>query len=280
MKKLCLILLYLSLLACATDQSRAPVESRRGETKVNPGRPSTHAVTGGDTLYGIAWRYGMDYRTLASVNDIAVPYTIYPGQLLSLDSEPGAVAPSESETPGLKPTSTFEPGSTPAPISTSTPTLILKPYLKPSPTPIVTKPSSTPVTNKRTAGTQVTLGPVAAWRWPTKGKVIRGYSGTVHKGIDIDGKAGDPVRAVAPGMIVYSGSGIVGYGNLLIVKHNEYYLSAYGHNRRLLVKEGEGVKAGQQIAEKGSSATNTVKLHFEIRREGKPVDPNKLLPGR
>jgi lipoprotein NlpD len=110
--------------------------------------------------------------------------------------------------------------------------------------------------------------------------VIRGFSGTVHKGIDIDGKAGDPVRAVAPGMVVYSGSGIVGYGNLLIVKHNELYLSAYGHNKRLLVKEGEGVKVGQQIAEKGSSATNTVKLHFEIRREGKPVNPDKLLPGR
>jgi lipoprotein NlpD len=121
---------------------------------------------------------------------------------------------------------------------------------------------------------------VAAWRWPAKGKVIRGFSGTVHKGIDIDGKAGDPVRAVAPGMVVYSGSGIVGYGNLLIVKHNELYLSAYGHNKRLLVKEGESVKAGQQIAKKGSSATNTVKLHFEIRREGKPVNPDKLLPGR
>ena len=287
MKKTCLILLCLSLLACAADRPRAPVESREGESNIEAARPSTHAVTDGDTLYGIAWRYGMDYRTLASANNIAVPYTIYPGQLLSLDSEPAIAMPSERENVGLKPApthtgttaSTTAPTST-APTSTPTPTLILKPFLKPAPAPVVTKSPSAPVTSGRPASTQVSLGPVAAWRWPTSGKVVREFSGTVHKGIDIDGKTGDPVKAVAPGIIVYSGSGIVGYGNLLIVKHNELYLSAYGHNRRLLVKEGESVKAGQQIAEKGSSATNTVKLHFEIRREGKPINPNKLLPQR
>ncbi|MFB3080047.1 MAG: peptidoglycan DD-metalloendopeptidase family protein, partial [Lysobacterales bacterium] len=122
--------------------------------------------------------------------------------------------------------------------------------------------------------------PVGKWRWPTEGKIVRGYSGTVHKGVDIDGKAGDAVRAVAAGKVVYAGSGIVGYGNLLIVKHNDLYLSAYGHNRSLLVQEGESVAVGQRIAEKGSSATNAVKLHFEIRREGKPVDPVTLLPSR
>jgi lipoprotein NlpD len=267
MKKLCLILLYLSLLACTSSHLRAPVETREGETTVEPARPSTHAVTGGDTLYGIAWRYGMDYRTLASVNNIPVPYTIYPGQLLSLDRKSAAAISSAIENP------------TTGPIPTST----LKPTPKPTPKPIpviVSKPPSSPVTNEPPVSTQVSLGPVAVWRWPTKGKVVRKFSGTVHKGIDIGGKAGDPVKAVAPGMIVYSGSGIVGYGNLLIVKHNELYLSAYGHNRRLLVKEGEGVEAGQQIAEKGSSATNTIKLHFEIRRGGKPVDPKKLLPRR
>ena len=109
---------------------------------------------------------------------------------------------------------------------------------------------------------------------------MRGFSGTVHKGIDIGGKAGDPVRATAAGKVVYAGSGIVGYGNLLIVKHNDVFLSAYGHNRRLLVSEGATVVAGQQIAEKGSSGTNAVKLHFEIRRGGKPVDPRGLLPSR
>ena len=117
-----------------------------------------------------------------------------------------------------------------------------------------------------------------SWKWPTKGKIVRGFSGDVHKGIDIGGKSGDAVTTVAPGRVVYAGAGIVGYGNLLIVKHNEVYLSAYGHNRRLLVGEGDVVKQGQRIAEKGDSATNSVKLHFEIRREGKPVDPRKLLP--
>ena len=110
--------------------------------------------------------------------------------------------------------------------------------------------------------------------------MVRKYSGTVHKGVDIDGKAGDAVLATATGKVVYAGSGIVGYGKLLIVKHNEVYLSAYGHNRSLKVSEGDRVQAGQQIAEKGSSATNTVKLHFEIRRGGEPIDPLKLLPRR
>ena len=256
MKKPCLILLILSVLACAADPPRAPVEARQGEIKVESARPSTHTVSGGDTLYGIAWRYGMDYRTLASVNNIALPYTIYPGQRLSLSSKPAAT----TSTPPGKPRFTSPPKTKSAPA--------------------VTKPPPAPATRQASSSKQVSLGPVSAWRWPTRGKVVRGFSGTVHKGIDIDGSAGDPVRAVAPGRVVYSGSGIVGYGNLLIVKHNELYLSAYGHNRRLLVKEGESVKTGQLIAEKGSSATNTVKLHFEIRREGKPIDPKKLLPRR
>ena len=102
----------------------------------------------------------------------------------------------------------------------------------------------------------------------------------MHKGIDIAGKRGDPVKAVADGKVVYAGTGIVGFGELLIVKHNDIYLSAYGHNDRLLVAEGEAVRAGQKIAEKGSTGTDTVKLHFEIRKEGKPVDPQRLLPRR
>ena len=106
----------------------------------------------------------------------------------------------------------------------------------------------------------------------------RGYSSTLHKGIDISGKRGDAIYAVAAGRVVYAGTGIVGYGELLIVKHNDVYLSAYGHNQRLLVSEGAQIAAGQKIAEKGSSGTDRVKLHFEIRKEGKPVDPQKLLP--
>jgi len=110
--------------------------------------------------------------------------------------------------------------------------------------------------------------------------VICGFSATVHKGIDIGGNRGEAVRAVADGVVVYAGTGIVGLGELLIVKHNDTYLSAYGHNDRLLVREGATVKAGHKIAVKGSSGTDTVKLHFEIRKEGKPVDPLRLLPKR
>jgi lipoprotein NlpD len=121
---------------------------------------------------------------------------------------------------------------------------------------------------------------VDVWLWPTGGSVTRGYSESVHKGIDIGGERGDPVVAVAAGKIVYGGTGIVGFGELLIIKHNEEYLSAYGHNERLLVTEGQTVTAGQIIAEKGSSGTDTVKLHFEIRREGKPIDPQRVLPKR
>lgn len=109
---------------------------------------------------------------------------------------------------------------------------------------------------------------------------MRGFSSSVHKGIDIDGRRGDPIHAVAPGTVVYAGTGIVGMGELIIVKHNDVYLSAYAHNDRLLVGEGERVSAGQKIATKGNTGTDEVKLHFEIRREGKPVDPQKLLPRR
>jgi lipoprotein NlpD len=141
----------------------------------------------------------------------------------------------------------------------------------------VTKPSTSPAYN---AGTPAASGRVAAWRWPTSGTVVRGYSSSVHKGIDIDGARGDAIYAVADGTVVYAGTGIVGLGRLLIVKHDEEYLSAYGHNERLHVAEGAVVRAGEKIAEKGSSGTDSVKLHFEVRRKGKPVDPRTLLPGR
>jgi lipoprotein NlpD len=121
---------------------------------------------------------------------------------------------------------------------------------------------------------------VGTWRWPAQGEVVRRFSGTVHKGIDIGGAAGDPVQAVAAGTVVYAGAGIPGYGELIIVRHNERYLSAYGHNERLLVGEGDTVAAGQRIATRGSSGTDSVKLHFEIRDRGKPVDPLGLLPPR
>ena len=121
---------------------------------------------------------------------------------------------------------------------------------------------------------------MSRWRWPSNGKVVRTFASNVHKGIDIAGSRGDPVTATAAGKVVYAGAGVTGYGSLIIVKHNDTYLSAYGHNEQLLVSEGSVVKVGQQIATMGSSGTNSVKLHFELRRQGKPVDPLTLLPKR
>ena len=120
------------------------------------------------------------------------------------------------------------------------------------------------------------------WQWPHSGKLIKRFSlaGNLHKGIDLRGDLGEPVVAANSGKVVYAGSGLVGYGNLLIIRHDEHYLSAYGHNSRLRVSEGDKVKVGQHIADIGNTGSNEMKLHFEIRRDGKPVDPLKLLPGR
>ncbi|MEM0954732.1 MAG: peptidoglycan DD-metalloendopeptidase family protein [Pseudomonadota bacterium] len=243
------LLLSALLVACSANPP-APVENRRagepGEAARATNRPDRYTVKRGDTLYSIAFRFGMDYREVARLNRIGVPYTIYPGQTLRFS---GAAAPAS------------------APHSAS----VQRPAV-PTETPSREPAAASPATSANSA--------VSSWRWPTSGKVIRKFTGSLHKGIDIDGKAGDAVVATAGGQVVYAGSGIVGYGNLLIVKHNQTYLSAYAHNRRLLVAEGATVKAGQRIAEKGNSATNAVKLHFEIRRNGKPVDPQTLLPKR
>jgi lipoprotein NlpD len=147
-----------------------------------------------------------------------------------------------------------------------------------APAPVATQGEAQP--KPKATAESFTGEKVTAWRWPTAGPVIRGYSESVHKGIDIGGARGDAVSAVASGKVVYAGTGIAGFGELLIIKHNDVYLSAYGHNDELLVAEGDTVVAGQAIAQKGSSGTDAVKLHFEIRQEGKPIDPLRLLPGR
>jgi lipoprotein NlpD len=267
MRGICLVLMYLALLACAAGPARAPVENREGEENVEYTQPAGYEVVRGDTLYAIAWRYGMDYRKLASANRIARPYHIYPGQELVLgekDPEPAAVARVTSE-PEIAPVSRPAPATATAGAAKPKPT---------TPPPAASAPTATATNSDMSVPNE----PVTSWLWPARGKLVRDFSGTVHKGIDIGGQAGDPVLATSSGRVVYAGNGIVGYGNLLILKHNEQYLSAYGHNRQLLVQQGDMVKSGEKIAEKGSSATNSVRLHFEIRREGKPIDPKKLLP--
>jgi lipoprotein NlpD len=266
--RLGLSLVICGLLACSGN-SRAPVEDRveRSQSSFHRASASAYRVQGGDTLYSIAFRYGLDYRKVAAANKIPAPYTIFPGQQIYLNEAavpktavPKAVAPPKVATPSPKAAKPTVATSASRPVPAK-------------------KPPAT-VTRSRTGTAPYKGGKVNSWRWPTSGPVTRKYSSSVHKGIDIAGSRGDTVVAVADGKVVYAGVGIVGFGELLIIKHNEVYLSAYGHNDSLLVAEGETVRAGQTIAGKGSSGTDTVKLHFEIRKEGKPIDPQRLLPRR
>ncbi len=269
-------LVFCSILGCGGN-TRAPVEDRNGRPS-SQSQSSTYRVQRGETLYSIAFRYGLDYRKVAAANGIPPPYTIYPGQKVYLkEATPAPIPVVRTTTPRKR---TSAPAPRPVPVPVPVPKTVTKTV--PAPVPkktAVTRASSSTATKSKSTGSYAGRA-VSAWRWPTSGRVIRGYSASVHKGIDISGKRGDAVEAVAAGKVVYAGVGIVGFGELLIVKHNEIYLSAYGHNDRLLVAEGDTVRAGQKIAEKGSSGTDTVKLHFEIRREGKPVDPQRLLPRR
>ncbi|WP_100640441.1 peptidoglycan DD-metalloendopeptidase family protein [Marinobacter salexigens] len=231
-----------------------------------------HVVRPGETLYGIAWSYGRDYRELGSANGMGPPWTIRAGQVLRLDVRGTVQAGGKARAPTQK--------STPA-ANTAARAPRVKP---PAPSPANTKrPAVTrkPDTSAPLASRTQTVASVS-WRWPHSGTVIAGYSasGKVNKGVDIAGKPGDAVRAAADGNVVYAGNGLLGYGNLIIVNHTERYLSAYAHNRKILVREGEGVKAGQVIAELGNSGTEKPKLHFEIRKNGNPVDPTHYLPPR
>lgn len=283
--------LVIFILAGCGGNPRAPVEDRNSPASSakpavmssrSAASPGEYSVRRGDTLYSIAWRHGFDFKALAAANGIPAPYTIYPGQTLRLRAAP---VPDKSP-PRAEVSRDRSPPATPGPAPQPTPKPAPKPVSSSAPPPGQEKP--TPVTKGSSASAKkeapaqnpppAPTGPVARWRWPAEGPVIRGFSATVHKGIDIGGNRGEAVRAVADGVVVYAGTGIVGFGELLIVKHNDTYLSAYGHNDRLLVGEGSVLRAGQKIAEKGSSGTDNVKLHFEIRKNGKPIDPLRLLP--
>lgn len=224
-----------------------------------------HVVTRGETLYSIAWRYGRDYRELGNANGIEPPYTIHPGQVVRLDLK-GRVPANAPKTASRPPGSSSGSSSRP------------KPAPKPEPAPTVTRRPDRSVDLSKQSQTVSDIN----WRWPHVGTVIANFStsGKVNKGIDIAGNSGDPIKAAADGNVVYAGNGLLGYGNLIIINHNEHYLSAYAHNRRILVKEGEDVKQGQTIAELGSTGVDGNKLHFEIRRNGNPVDPLPYLPAR
>ena len=236
-------------------------------SKLEEGKP--YVVVKGDTLYSIAFRLGIDFRELAARNGIQSPYIIKVGQTLRT-AKPAAKPVKAASKPMPKAPKVAVKASSPSKNTN-------KSAPKQAKVTSVTKPSSkTQASSDNVNKSQ----PVSRWRWPSAGKVVRTYSSNRHKGIDIGGKRGDPVRAVAAGKVVYAGTGVTGYGSLLIIKHNDTYLSAYGHNERLLVSENMNIQAGQQIATMGSSGTDTVKLHFELRRRGQPIDPLTLLPRR
>jgi len=255
---------------------KSPVHSRTGQYTVQPG----------ETLYSIAWRYGMDYRQLAAINRIGPPYTIHVGQALNLSAPPLADNNEANATKGNNKAS-----NKPAARSSSNGTGIAvigggTDSAASSPSYSAMKRSASPAPSRDVKVAGVPPAPPLAvplvWMWPSDGKVIGRFSdgARVNKGIDIGGKLGDSVRSTRSGVVVYAGNGLAGYGNLVIIKHDDVYLSAYAHNKTILVREGQTVKAGDNIADIGSSGSAYPKLHFEIRRDGKPVNPLQLLPLR
>lgn len=296
-----------ALLAGCAGPYQAPVFERStarppAATPAAPAekRPESYTVKRGDTLYSIALDYGVDYKDLAAWNNITDPALIQPGQTLSMrppalfspaPAQPQAgvqvqpaIAPGAVEVrplgggPGSR---TEAPRVVPGLLKTG-PKAMKLPYSEenlamllrqspPKPQSQLDSPTPPPVAVE---------GPDSvAWMWPASGRVLAGFSEATNKGVDIVGKIGDPVYASASGRVVFSGTAR-GYGKLVIVKHNETYLSAYAHNSNVLVKEGQNVVRGQKIAEIGNTDSPQAKLHFEIRRLGKPVDPLKLLPAR
>lgn len=237
-----------------------------------------HVVERGDTLYSVSFRYQQDYREIARWNGIAPPYALKPGQELRVAPPRG---PSHGERLVAARERAAAQGSAPTPASgprAQVPSsgAVVIPL---SPPPATPKPAPGPAPSSPAGGSQAA---VTVWQWPVNGaRQRRDVSVTaIGKGLEFRGPRGEPVRSAADGRVVYSGSGIPHYGNLLIIKHDDRYLSAYAHNQRLLVSEGNTVRAGQQIAEMGDSGTGAqeVKLRFEIRLDGTPVDPSRYLP--
>jgi lipoprotein NlpD len=220
--------------------------------------PKSYQVKSGDTMFAIGWRFGWDYKTLAKVNNIPSPYTIYVGQILYFNDTDNSNSMSNS----------------------SAKKLIKKPVV--SDNAVVNKPaSSAPVNNSNTVTEKAYKGPLSVqWNWPLQGRVIKSFSskGSVFHGIDLSSSLGNSVKAASSGIIVYAGSGIQGYGKLVVIKHNNTFLSAYAYNSRIVVKEGDTVKAGQVIAKVGKGPQLDPRLHFEIRKNGKPVNPLSYLP--
>ncbi|MGB0712727.1 MAG: peptidoglycan DD-metalloendopeptidase family protein, partial [Gammaproteobacteria bacterium] len=277
-----LLISVLVLAGCANEHGLAPVDFRGekgsgGDVWREPVvSGASHKVVRGDTLYSIAFQHNLNYQELAAWNGIGPPYLIRVGEVLRLSrggaaarSGGGSGASAQASAAGSVSKSTTKRSSAAS-------------GTKNKPASATSSVARTPGTSRSaSSGVPRGTGPVS-WRWPTSGRVIRGFSrkDIAKKGIGIAGKAGQKITAAGAGKVVYAGSGLVGYGKLLIIKHNSAYLSAYAHNNKLLVSEGAWVKRGQAIAEMGSSGTSRPMLHFEIRKHGKPVNPLRYLPKR
>ena len=278
---------------------------------------NTYKVNKGDTMFLIAYLAGIDVKELAALNNMTEPYSLSLGQTLKISNcgtktvtttvpvkQPAAATttttaavsttpaePAVTYTPGANGTQIGSDGTIIGPIKSGAGVANSAPAMVPvATTPVApaTTPSAptTPVDNTNSTSINANVvAPIAsnvAWQWPTSGNIIQGFSDTDggNKGIDISGSRGQSVKAAASGRVVYAGNALRGYGNLIIIKHNDDFLSAYAHNDKILVTDQQEVKAGQEIAKMGSSGTNTVKLHFEIRYKGKSVDPIRYLPRR
>ncbi|MEO0421743.1 MAG: peptidoglycan DD-metalloendopeptidase family protein [Pseudomonadota bacterium] len=239
------------------------------DTPYQPAKPTHYTVLPGDTLYSIAFRLKLDWRDLARWNGLDNPSLIHPGQRLVLSEPSGAKRRSKS---------TRVARGTPPSTSSRSPTP--KPSTKPPKgTAATPAPTSPP---KRTPAPTNSVASSLSWRWPASGPLVATFSDPAEagRGIDVGGKKGDGVRAAASGRVVYTGSGLRYYGNLVIIKHDDTFLSAYGYNDALLVSQGDDVRAGQRIARMGLGPGQQPRLHFEIRVNGKPVDPLRYLPAR
>ncbi len=285
----------LILAACGT-QRPAPVVDRSGPTGVRPdaaaaaSAPSTqrvakegiYTVQRGDTLYSIATSFGVDVRELARWNNLGDSASLSVGQTVRVTAPPATaatvtpVAPVGSAEVRPLPGADASPPVVPSPSAALPPAAPITPAMPSTqPPPAVPGAAAVPPETAKPP-----LESSVQWQWPAPGKVIENFDETRNKGLDIAGNDGDPVVAAGDGEVVYVGSALRGYGNLVIVKHNDEFISAYAHNRQILVKQGQAVKRGQRVAEFGRSDADRIKLHFEIRRHGKPVDPLRYLPVR
>jgi len=234
-----------------------------------------HRAETGETLYSISWQYGYDYKKIAKWNELQAPYSIKRGQIVRLvPPEPEKTRTLFAHAP-VQEVTTVRPDSAPAPASVK--------YIKPSDAKsFVDQPRKIKqvASGKRVTPAKVKTVNTNSWRWPVKGRVVSRYGSIKNElqGVYIAGRLGASVKAAAAGRVVYSGNGLKGYGNLIIVKHAKEYLSAYAYNRDIYVSEGDIVKGGQQIAELGQIDGELNALYFEIRKDGEPIDPLRLLP--